>query len=78
MTQNCAACVHFDDRPAQLEQHLPGITPLSSAYAASRARDGLCLTHDRLVSATAICSKFQERMFFSEEKNQKTFASAPA
>jgi hypothetical protein len=77
MTHSCAGCAFFDDRPARLEQCLPGIVPLSSAYAASRTGDGLCLSHDRLVAATASCRQFKARMFFSEEKNQKTFGSAP-
>jgi hypothetical protein len=78
MTKNCAACCHFDDQPASLEHNLPGIAPLSSAYAASRSGDGHCLSHDRLVGASASCGKFKARLVFSEEKNQKTLASALA
>jgi len=78
MTKNCVACCHFDDHPASLERRLPGIAPLSSAYAASRTGDGHCLSHDRLVGASASCRQFKARLFFSEEKNQKTFAPALA
>jgi hypothetical protein len=62
MIRICAACRHFDTDPARLERRLPGLSALSSAYAATRSRDGACLRHDRLVPPTAACNQFAVRL----------------
>jgi hypothetical protein len=62
MIRICAACRHFDTDPARLERRLPGLSALSSAYAATRSRDGACLRHDRLVPPTAACNYFAVRL----------------
>jgi len=54
----CGACRHFRNDPAYLEAALPGLSSLSSADASVRAEDGLCLRHDRYLSARACCSDF--------------------
>ena len=54
----CRSCAHFRDDPDYLEAELPGLSSLSSARAAVRAADGLCLYHDRFVSAHSDCADF--------------------
>ena len=56
----CAGCRHFNDRPLDLEAALPGLSSLSSAYAAVRADDGICAMHDRYVTATSRCALYAE------------------
>jgi hypothetical protein len=52
----CLGCRHFNHAPAYLEAALPGLSSLSSAYAAVRLNDGLCSVHDRYVGASSICA----------------------
>lgn len=61
ITIDCAGCEHFAGAAAALEAVLPGLSSLSSAYAAVRAADGLCAQHDRYVAAGSVCSKHQAR-----------------
>ena len=37
---------------------MPGLTSLSSAYAAVRSQDGICTLHQRYVAATSGCTAF--------------------
>jgi hypothetical protein len=37
---------------------MPGLSSLSSAYAAVRADDGICAVHDRYVAASSVCADF--------------------
>ncbi len=55
---SCTACRHFDPRPAAIEAAFPGLSSLSSAYAAVKAADGLCARHDRYVAASSFCGAF--------------------
>jgi hypothetical protein len=55
----CRFCAHFRDDPDYLESVLPGLSSLSSARASVRAADGLCLYHDRFVSARSDCADFE-------------------
>lgn len=55
MSERCATCIHFEATAASLEAALPGLSSLSSAYAAVRAGDGLCAAHDRYVAASSGC-----------------------
>jgi hypothetical protein len=57
----CAACTQFRNDPAYLEAAMPGLSSLSSAYASVRADDGICLRHDRYLSARAGCADFSAR-----------------
>jgi hypothetical protein len=57
----CGSCVRFRNDPALLEAAMPGLSSLSSAYASVRADDGICLLHDRYLSARASCADFSAR-----------------
>ncbi len=54
----CGTCVFFEDRPDDLERRLPHMASLSSAYASSRADDGLCTKHERFVAETSCCGAY--------------------
>lgn len=58
ISPSCLQCKHFDHAPAQIEAALPGLSSLSSAYAAVRANDGICAVHDRYVAASSVCDAF--------------------
>jgi hypothetical protein len=58
MTGRCRACAHFRNSPAFLESIFPGMSAMSSAWGSTRAEDGLCLKHDRYLSADAGCRDF--------------------
>ncbi len=55
---SCAGCRHFNGRPLDIEAALPGLSSLSSAYAAVRSNDGICTVHDRYVAATSVCAAY--------------------
>jgi hypothetical protein len=57
----CGSCAHFRNDPAYLEAAMPGLSSLSSAYGSVRADDGICLRHDRYLSARASCADFSAR-----------------
>ena len=54
----CRDCRAFEGRPAALELSMPTLAALSSAHGANCADDGLCLTHERYVRASATCPSF--------------------
>jgi hypothetical protein len=56
----CKRCKHFQNQPSQVEAALPGLSSLSSAYAAVRCSDGICAVHERYVAASSICVAFAE------------------
>ena len=56
--RRCQFCVWFRNEPAFLEEIFTGLSSLGSAYASVRAEDGLCLRHDRYLSAHASCADF--------------------
>ena len=58
MTPSCRACIHFRNDPAYLESVFQGLNVMSSAWASVVAEDGLCLRHDRYISAEAHCPDF--------------------
>ena len=58
MAGSCRACIHFCNNPAYLEAIFAGYNALSSAWGSTRAEDGLCLRHDRYLSAEAGCADF--------------------
>jgi hypothetical protein len=53
---SCADCGHFNRRPLDIEAALPGLSSLSSAFAAVRSDDGICAVHDRYVTASSVCA----------------------
>jgi hypothetical protein len=55
---SCASCRHFNGRPPDIEAALPGLSSLSSAYAAVRSGDGICAVHDRYIAASSICGGY--------------------
>jgi len=56
--QQCLSCVHFHNDAKFLESVFSGLTSLSSGFASVRADDGICLRHDRYLSARSSCSAF--------------------
>jgi hypothetical protein len=54
---SCADCRHFSARPLDIEAALPGLSTLSSAYAAVRSDDGICAVHDRYLAASSVCAQ---------------------
>jgi hypothetical protein len=55
---SCYQCGHFQNEPLDVEAALPGLSALSSAYAAVRGGDGVCSAHDRYVTAASVCPAF--------------------
>jgi hypothetical protein len=55
--RSCAGCRYFNGHPLDLEAALPGLSSLSSGYAAVRSNDGLCSVHDRYVAANSVCGQ---------------------
>jgi hypothetical protein len=56
--RRCGRCGHFRNDPAYLEAAMPGLSSLSSATASVRADDGVCVRHDRYLSARSWCADF--------------------
>jgi hypothetical protein len=56
----CVSCRHFNGRPLDIEAALPGLSSLSSAYAAVRSDDGLCGAHDRYVTSSSTCAAYAQ------------------
>ena len=54
----CRSCRHFRNDAAYLETAFAGLTSLSSAFGSVRSDDGICLRHDRYLSARSFCSDF--------------------
>jgi len=55
MNATCRSCAHFRNDPAYLEAIFQGLNVMSSAWASVVAEDGVCLRHDRYLSAEASC-----------------------
>jgi hypothetical protein len=55
----CGNCRYFNARPSDIEAALPGLSSLSSAYAAVRSDDGICAVHDRYLAASSVCSQYR-------------------
>jgi hypothetical protein len=54
----CRSCDHFRNDPKYLETVFEGLTSLSSGYGSVRSDDGVCLRHDRYLSARSSCADF--------------------
>jgi len=52
----CSSCCFFDNDAKTLEAAFAGLTALSSAQGSTRSQDGICLRHDRYLSARASCT----------------------
>jgi hypothetical protein len=55
----CADCRYFNARPSDIEAAMPGLSSLSSAYAAVRSDDGICAVHDRYLAASSVCPQYR-------------------
>jgi len=55
---SCRLCKHFENAAWHVEAALPGLSSLSSAYAAVRSSDGICAVHERYVAASSVCPAF--------------------
>ncbi|HZQ14812.1 MAG TPA: hypothetical protein VFB31_18550 [Pseudolabrys sp.] len=54
----CRSCRHFRNDAAFIEQTFGGLTSLSSGYGSVRSDDGICLHHERYLSARSSCGDF--------------------
>jgi hypothetical protein len=54
----CGQCAHFQNDPAIIEATYPGLTIMSSGYAAVRDQDGLCDHNQIYLSARDSCPHF--------------------
>jgi hypothetical protein len=59
--RRCATCVSFRSDPHELEAAIAGLRSFGSGFAAVRSDDGLCVRHDRYLSASACCSQHELR-----------------
>ena len=57
--RQCRSCNYFRNDAKYLETAFKGLTSLSSGYGSVRSDDGICLRHDRYLSARSSCSGFQ-------------------
>jgi hypothetical protein len=62
---SCRTCRHFFNASPAIESALPGLSSLSSAYAAVRAEDGVCSLHDRYIAAESVCSSHAVRVRYN-------------
>jgi hypothetical protein len=58
VARECRNCVHFRNDGRYLERVFQGLNTMSSGDASVRAEDGVCLRHDRYLSARASCGDF--------------------
>ena len=61
MIASCRQCRFFTGEPAALEQAIPGLNILSSAFGSARADTGLCRRRDVLLVPAPACADFQSR-----------------
>jgi hypothetical protein len=72
---SCLRCRNFKHSPEEVEAALPGLSSLSSAYAAVRADDGICAVHDRYVAASSVCAAFAYPVSRMRSMNRSHWAS---
>ncbi len=61
MPQICQHCTHFTNEAGAVERALPGLSSLSSAYAAVRGDDGICDRDETMRRARWSCAGFASR-----------------
>lgn len=54
----CRGCRYFRNDAKYLETVFAGLASLSSGYGSVRSDDGICLRHDRYLSARSFCADF--------------------
>jgi hypothetical protein len=57
-SRQCRSCGHFRNDAKYLETAFWGLTSLSSGFGSARSDDGICLRHDRYLSARSSCPDF--------------------
>jgi hypothetical protein len=55
---SCRNCRHFRNDAAFVESAFAGLSALGSAWGSTCSDDGLCLRHDRHLSAESYCPEF--------------------
>jgi hypothetical protein len=55
---DCRDCRYSVISPDGLEAAIPGLNILSSAYGSVRGETGLCLRHDKFITASSTCADF--------------------
>ena len=55
----CIECRFFENNPKALEEALPGLNTLSSAYGSVRAEAGICSRHDLFLASWKSCKDFE-------------------
>ena len=55
----CGRCRYFLTDAAQIEAEIPGLAVMGSGFSAVRAHDGLCRLHQRYLSESHACERFQ-------------------
>ena len=58
MEQRCRHCLFFVTDPLALEQELPGLRILSSAFGSVRGDTGLCREQQVMTVGRASCGRF--------------------
>ena len=58
----CLRCSQFENDPTRIESMIPGLSTFGSARASVGADNGICLVHDRIVTARDWCARFSERL----------------
>jgi hypothetical protein len=59
--RTCRRCARFIGDAARIEALIPGLTAMGSARASVRSDDGICTTHDSIVTARDTCGMFTPR-----------------
>jgi len=54
----CRSYQHFRNDAEFIEAAFGGLTSLNSGYGSVRSDDGICLRHDRYMSAQSACGDF--------------------
>ncbi len=67
--EQCLSCRHFRNDPAYLETVFRGLSSLGSGYGSTRGDDGLCLRHDRYLTAHSWCAEFTPAVALPREES---------
>ncbi|MEK6775715.1 MAG: hypothetical protein AABY87_02390 [bacterium] len=58
----CLSCEYFSNDPRRLEQEIPGLNILSSAYASVRGEAGICRRYDLFLDPREKCPEYQAQI----------------
>ena len=62
MNACCRQCAHFINEPAELENIIPGLSIVSSAYGSVRADTGYCKFNDVFLTPMDVCPGFRMQL----------------